>query len=157
MAPSPRVWLATFLTLVFLIGGMTGVVIDRVWLLRPRDGGPALIEPGRGRGPGMRGGGPGMQDPERVVSDLDELLTLTDDQESAILKILEGWRPRVQEVQNATRQQFIEMQRQLRQEIATTLTPEQRERFERTPVDQLDRGPRGGGGPDGRGPRGRGR
>ena len=154
MTPSPRVWLGTFLTLVFLIGAMTGVVIDRSWLLRPRDGGPAAI----GRGPGMRGGGPGMQmqNAERVVSDLDDALTLTEEQESAILKILEGWRPRVQELQNTTRQQFIDMQQQLRQEIATTLTPEQRQRFERTAFIQLDRGPRGGG-PEGRGPRGRGR
>ena len=157
MTPSTRVWLATFVALVFLVGGMAGVVVDRVWLLRPHDDGSSVMMGGRGRGSGMRGPGPGMQPPERVVADLDDLLALSEEQESAILKILEGWRPRVQELQNTARQQFIDMQRQLRQEIATTLTPDQRERFERTGIDQLDgRGPRGGG-PDGRGPRGRGR
>ena len=50
MTPSPRVWIATFAALVFLIGGLAGVMIDRAWLL-PRDA---------GRGGFARGGGPGM-------------------------------------------------------------------------------------------------
>lgn len=151
MTPSPRVWFATFVTLVFLIGGLAGVVVDRLWLT-PRAGVQGELfgwGRGSGRGPGP-GRGPGQmaQSPERVIADLDQQLTLTTDQETAILKILEAWRPRVQAIQESTRTQFQEMQQQLREEIAGTLTPEQRERFQQMGPGALE----GGRGPGGAGP-----
>jgi hypothetical protein len=134
--------------------------VDRLWLLPDRGsaGPPFGMGPGPGRGPGIGRGGSDLQSTERVVSDLDERLTLTSEQEAAIREVLERWRPRVQELQNATRQQFIDVQRQLREEITAMLTPEQRERFQQIGGGPFDggRGPRGMMDP-GRGPRGRGR
>jgi Spy/CpxP family protein refolding chaperone len=161
MRPSPRLWIASFVALVFLIGAVTGVFVDRLWLLADRGpaGPPFGMSPAAGRGPGIGRGGPDLQSTERVVSDLDERLTLTSEQEAAIRDVLERWRPRVQELQNATRQQFIDVQRQLRAEIGATLTPEQLQRFQQIGVGPLEggRGPRGGMMDPGRGPRGRGR
>jgi hypothetical protein len=152
MTPSTRVWIGTFVALVFLIGGMAGVVVDRMWLLPARV--PLGLGPGGGSGRG--GGGPGMQNPARIVADLDERLDLTADQEAAILQILEAWRPRVQEVQNSTRQRFVDMQRDLQTEIAKTLTADQAARFEKMGVPiGGPRGPRGGPGMGGRDGRGR--
>lgn len=152
MTPSPRVWIATFVALVFLIGGMAGVVVDRMWLLPSRGqfgGGP-------GGGPGPGRGGPGMQNPARIVDDLDRRLDLSADQEAAILKILESWRPRVQEVQDRTRKQFVDMQQELHAEIARMLTPDQAARFDAMGVPiGGGPGPRGGGGMRGREGRGR--
>lgn len=155
MTPSTRVWIGTFVALVFLIGAMAGFVVDRMWLLPSRV--PLGLGPGGGPGRGG-GGGPGMQNPARIVADLDERLDLTADQEAAILRILEAWRPRVQDVQDRTRQQFVDMQQELQAEIAKTLTAEQAERFEKMGV-QIGgpRGPRGGPGMGGREGRGRGR
>jgi hypothetical protein len=157
-------WIATFVALVFLIGGLAGVVVDRLWLLpshgidRPGLGlgfGPG---PGPGMGPGGgpgagRGLGPGMQNPARIVAELDERLGLSADQEEAILRILDDWRPRVQDLQNASRLQFTEMQQQLQAAIATTLTPDQAARLKEIglSVGGGGRGPRGGGGPGGGG------
>ena len=161
MTPSPRVWIGTFVALVFLIGAVTGVFVDRLWLLPDRGpvGPPFGMSPAPGSGPGVGRGGPDLQNTERVVSDLDQRLTLTGEQEAAIRDVLERWRPRVQELQNATRQQFIDVQRQLREEIAATLTPEQRERFQQIGGGPLEggRGPRGGMMNPERGPRGGGR
>ena len=157
MTPSSRVWIATSVALVFLIGGTAGVLVDRMWLLPARGvgrPGPVGVGPGGGPGPG-RGGGPGMQNPVRIVSDLDSRLDLTAEQEVAILEILEAWRPRVQDAQNATRQQFVELQQQLQAEIAKTLTADQAARFKdiEVPVGG-GRGPRGGLGTGGRTGRG---
>jgi hypothetical protein len=149
MTPSPRVWIATFVALVFVIGAMAGIVIDRTWLLPergPRSGlfgmgpgagggpgpGPGL-GPGGGRGPGSgpgrMGAGPALQNPDALVADLDRQLNLSDEQESAVRKILEDWRPRLQELQNTSRRQFNELQEQLLADIAKALTEEQAEKF----------------------------
>ena len=157
MPPSPRLWIATFVALVFLIGGLAGVVVDRLWLTPSSWPQGQGFGPGSGRGPGPGPGrGPGqiVQSPERVIEDLDQQLALTPDQEASILRILEESRPRVREVQEATRNQFVEMQQKLRAEIAGVLTPEQRERFQQMGPGALEggRGPGGGAGP-GRGMR----
>ena len=172
MTPSPRIWFATFAALVFLIGGLAGVVVDRQWLL-PRDtGAPLLPGPGAGRGLGLgpgggmgpgaglglgqgaglgRGGGPllqGMQGPERVIADLDGALTLTADQKAAIRKILDNFRPRVQALQDTARDEFVAAQAQLHEAIAGTLTPDQAKRFDEISAPLLEGGrggPRGGG------------
>jgi uncharacterized membrane protein len=157
MMPSPRLWFATFASLVFLIGALAGVVVDRAWLL-PRPGAnPPAIGPGRGMGPGGgagmglgRGGGPLMQGPERVIADLDNELNLTTEQETAIRKILDAWRPRVQALQNTARNEFVSAQEQLHAEIAKTLTPDQAKRFEDMSARVLQ-GPRGMGQGRGRG------
>ncbi len=161
MTPSPRIWFATFAALVFLIGGLAGVVIDRAWLL-PRGGGnPLGLGPGRGMGPGggaglglgRNGGTPLTQGPDRVLADLDDELALTADQKIAIRKILDEWRPRVQELQNTARTEFVSAQEQLHAEIAKTLTADQARRFQELSTRLLEggRGPRGMGQGRGRG------
>ena len=163
MTPSPRVWIATFVALVFVMGGLAGVVVDRLWLLPSRGmdrpglglgpgrGGPGMgggqgLGPGGGQGPGSRNGGPAMQNPARVVAELDDQLDLTPDQEASILKILEDWRPRIQELQSTSRQQFMALQEQLQADIARTLTPDQAERLKTMGMRVGGGGgPRGGG------------
>ena len=168
MTPSPRLWIATSAALVFLIGGLSGVVVDRVWLAP--EIGAGRMGPGRGMGPGAgMGMGPGRslgpiaQNPAHVVADLDAELDLTPDQESAILKILDAWRPRVQALQAEARESFVTAQEQLHQEIAKALSEDQAKRFEAMSARLLQggRGPGGGGpgpgpGPGGGGRRGRG-
>ncbi len=51
--PTAKVWIATFIALVFSIGLMAGVVIERLVLH------PAESRDGRGPGGGGRRGGPG--------------------------------------------------------------------------------------------------
>jgi uncharacterized membrane protein len=162
MTPSPRIWFATFAALVFVIGGLAGVVVDRQWLL-PRGAGAPPVQglgqgPGRGMGPGGglgigRGGGPLLQGPDRVIADLDGALKLTADQKDAIRKILDDWRPRVQALQDTAREEFVSAQAKLHADIAGTLTPEQAKRFEALSAPLLEggRGPRGGGMGRGRG------
>jgi hypothetical protein len=164
MTPSPRIWIVTFAALVFLIGGLAGIVADRTWLLPngvPRQTlgpGPGA---GGGRGPGPgRGGGPlVVQGPERVIADLNNELSLSADQQTAIRAILEAWRPRVQALQNTARAEFATAQQELHAEISKTLTPEQAARFREISSQLLlqgGRGPGGGAGlgpPPGRGPR----
>jgi uncharacterized membrane protein len=145
------VWFLTFAALVFLIGGLAGVVVDRSLLLPRGAGAPGLgLGPGRGMGPGGgmglgpgmgRGlGGPIVQGPERVIADLDAALTLTGDQKDAIRKILDAWRPRVQQLQDTAREEFVTAQTQLHAEIAKTLTPDQAKRFEEISAPLLEGG-----------------
>lgn len=154
MTPSPRLWFATFAALVFLIGGLAGVVVDRTWLA-PRPGrlaagpGPGLGL-GRGQGPGAglgRGGSPMLESPDRVIDDLDRTLVLTAEQKTAIRKILDDWRPRIQTLQDKARDEFVTAQADLHAEIAKALTPEQAKRFQNLSAPLLEggRGPRGGG------------
>lgn len=169
MTPSPRIWIATAATLIFLIGALAGVVVDRTLLLPadqgrfgfargggpgmgPGGGGPGMgpgggpgLGPGRGPGPGAGRGNMLVQSPERVVADLDNELNLKPDQEAAILKIVEDWRPRVQALQENARKEFVSTQQALHTEIARTLTPEQAKRFE-TMSQRMIEGGRGRGG-----------
>jgi len=123
MIRGSRLWFAAFVVLVFAIGGLTGIVVDRAWWRGPGD-------PRQGGGPGIgRLFGPAGQNPDRLVAELDAELSLSADQEAAIRKILDEWRPRMQELQSNARQQFVDAQRTLEDAIAATLTPEQTERF----------------------------
>ena len=167
MTPSPRTWVVTFSALVFLIGALAGVVVDRSWLL-PRDAGVTTVPARGGRGMGPGGGmalgvgpgrGPVLQPPDRVIADLDNELHLTADQQTAIRKILDDWRPRVQVLQDSARQEFVAAQEQLIGEIAKTLTTNQAKRFQEISPQIVNggRGPRGMGPGPGAGRGGRGR
>src|SRR6185436_5487770 len=110
-SPTPRVWLATFVALVFTIGVLAGVVVERSWLHPAfvggrggpqRGGGPGGPGgPGRGQdgrgpegrgGPGGRGGGRGGPmfgpPPQQYVEDLTKEVKLTDAQQAEVLKLL---------------------------------------------------------------------
>jgi Spy/CpxP family protein refolding chaperone len=133
MTVTPRLWLATFLALVFMVGVSAGVWIDRVWLDdRPGFGrGPGPGGPGReggrgGRGPGGPMGGP---PPERLIADLDRELDLNETQEQQIRQILDAQRATIQQLQNESRERFNAMQRDLDTAIAAVLTPDQVTKF----------------------------
>ena len=146
MTVTPRVWLATFVALVFMVGVSAGVWIERVWLDdRPgfmRGPGPG---PGREGGRGGRGpGGPPGPPPERLVADLDRALDLSDAQENQIRQILESQRATIQQLQNESRERFTAMQRDLDAAIAAVLTPEQSAKFKDWASRERSGPPRGG-------------
>lgn len=146
MTVSPRVWLVTFVSLVFVIGMSAGVLVDRTWLIR--DARPFRQGPG-GRGPGGPGG-PGRGLPpligpssDRLIEDLDNELQLTADQRQKIQLILEAHRPQVRALQDDARKKFTDEQKKLQDEIAATLANDQATRFR----DLMARRPPEPGGP----------
>jgi Spy/CpxP family protein refolding chaperone len=145
MTVSPRAWLATFVALVLLIGVSAGVLIDRVWLVRPRPPGALLI--GGPLGPG----GPGGPAPPQLVDQLDRRLHLTPEQRRQILSILETHRPRVRQLLTDARDRFVAEQDALMAEINAVLTPEQATRLRELLMRRRPLQPgRGRGGPPGR-------
>lgn len=145
--PTTKVWIATFIALVFSIGLMAGVVIERL-VLHPaesrvgrgpgegRIGGPGGR--GRGGGPGGPGGpvGPGGPDgprfgppPSQYVNELSAQVQLSDQQRADILALLQAQETRLGELQTEARRMFIEEQQALHERIAALLTPEQAETF----------------------------
>lgn len=154
--PTTKVWIATFIALVFSIGLMAGVVIERL-VLHPaesrvgrgpgegRIGGPGGR--GRGGGPGGPGGlagpvgpdgpgGPGGPGgprfgppPSQYVNELSAQVQLSDQQRADILALLQAQETRLGELQTEARRMFIEEQQALHERIAALLTPEQAETF----------------------------
>jgi hypothetical protein len=136
-----RWWFVAFLTLVFLAGGFSGVLLDRLWLTR---GGPAPGAPGPF----------GRVVVDRSVQRLDRQLDLSADQERELATVIERWVQRAALLQVEARERFRTEQAALRRDIEEVLTAEQIERFRQMTLEGL--GGRLGGGPaDGRG-RGRG-
>ena len=152
-SPTPRVWLATFVALVFTIGVLTGVVVERSWLHPTFVGGRGGPQrggspggpggPGRGspdgRGPdgrgdrGGRGGGRGGPmfgpPPQQYVEDLSKEVKLTDAQQAEVLKLLQDQETRLRTMQDEARATFIREQEALHDKIAAVLTPEQATAF----------------------------
>lgn len=151
--PSPRVWLATFMTLVFTIGLLGGIVLERTVLHRgpgsrvlgPGFGGPdgpARVQGSRGPGgPGSRGmggpGGPGRgrggpmfgPPPGEFVDALGRAVDLTDAQRAEVLTLLQAQEARLQQMQEEARRVFIQEQADLHDRIAAVMTPEQATAF----------------------------
>lgn len=155
---SPRVWLIAFVTLVFAIGLSAGVLVDRTVFSRR-----ATPPPGGGRGGPIGLYGPIGPPPERYVADLARQLDLDAAQRERILAILDERRPRIQQLQQTAREQFVTEQQALFSAIAAELTPAQQGLFETLTERQRGGGrggrdggrSRGGGaGPRGDGPRG---
>src|SRR5688572_19470237 len=158
--PTPRVWLATFVGLVFTIGVLTGIVVDRSWLNptfteRRGPGGPGRGGPD-GRGPDGRGGrgpgGPGRggpmfgPPPQQYVEELSKDVKLTDAQQAEVLKLLQTQETRLRAMQEDARATFIREQEGLHDKIAALLTPEQAAAFRTWVTSRTGRG-RGGGPP----------
>lgn len=165
--PSPRVWVATFVGLVFTIGVLTGVVVERTWLHRGfasgpggpiRSGGPGGPG-GPGRGTGRGPGGPGRggpmfgPPPQQYVEDLARDVKLTEAQQAEVLKLLEAQETRLRTMQDEARTVFIREQEGLHDRIAAVLTPEQATAFRAWVTNRTGRRgggpgpPRGQGGP----------
>lgn len=118
-----RLWFAAFVLVVFVMGLAAGMAIDRF----TRFGAP---QPPFARGP--LGGRPPSAAflVDRVGRDLD----LTADQRQQLGAVLQRNRERMQAFQATTREEFVNLRRQLDAEIRAILTPEQREKFDRRPV-----------------------
>jgi Spy/CpxP family protein refolding chaperone len=160
--PSPRVWLVTFVTLVFTIGLLAGIVLERTVLHRSgpalRGSGPTVGGPGGpgGRGGPSRGGGPGGQSgrgqgrggpmfgppPTQYVEDLSREVQLTDEQRTAIVALLRAQEAHLQQMQEEARQVFIQEQEGLHDRIAAVLTAEQAAAFRTWVTRRI--GPRSG-------------
>lgn len=119
-----KIWFSLFILAVFCVGLAAGVVIDRRLGPRPPFGPPWFGGPG---GPGRPGGPP----PPRLIDRLDRELDLSDEQVTAVQKIFEGRRDRLERVQNEMRQRAEQEQRELQAEIRKVLTPEQQQRFDK--------------------------
>ena len=159
--PTPRVWLATFVALVFSIGLLSGIVVERTWLHPAftggrggpqRSGGPGGPGgPGRdGRGgPLGRGGGRGGPlfgpPPQQYVEDLSKEVKLTDAQQAEVLKLLQAQETRLRTMQEDARSTFVREQEALHDKIAALLTPEQATAFRAWVTTRTGR--RGGPGP----------
>lgn len=151
MTTTSKMWLAAFASLVFATGALTGVLVDRRWRAAAGaelPGGPAVFD-----GPGPRGRAAGAAPADVVEVTLNRLtrvLALGDDQRTRMRDILERREARIRTAQAQARQQFVDEQQTLQQEIDAVLTPDQRERFQAMRGRLL--GPAGGRGPFGRGP-----
>jgi hypothetical protein len=143
-----RLWLAAFVGLVFTIGVLVGVVVERSWLhpafVGGRTGGPGMSKgggpggpggPGRGSGRGDRGGGPGRggpmfgPPPQEYVTALTREVQLTETQQAEVLKLLEAQETRLRAMQEDARAVFIKEQEGLHDRIAASLTTEQAKAF----------------------------
>lgn len=129
------VWLAVFVTLVFVAGVATGLVVG------PRLLGPAgsrLMQPWR---PGAGPAGdvlPGPVMPQPLVRRLASELQLDAEQQKKLEDVFATRRERLLGFSREARERFEAEQRELRREITGILTPEQQARFERW----LERTPR---------------
>ncbi len=155
--PTPRVWIATFVGLVFTIGVLTGVVVERTWLHsafvsgsgnQARGGGPG--GPGRsggmGRGGGAVRGGPMFgPPPQQYVTELSNEVRLTESQRSDILALLEAQKARLSTMQDEARKVFLAEQETLHDKIAALLTPDQATAFRAWVATRTGRGGWGGG------------
>lgn len=160
--PTPRVWLATFVGLVFTIGVLTGIVVDRSWLNPAFTGGRGGPErfggpggPGRGgpdgrgldgRGGRGPGGGPGRggpmfgPPPQQYVEELSKEVKLTDAQQAEVLNLLQTQETRLRAMQEDARSTFIREQEGLHDKIAGLLTPDQAAAFRTWVTKRTGRG-----------------
>ncbi|MFO7302531.1 MAG: hypothetical protein DIU54_008975 [Acidobacteriota bacterium] len=135
MMSASRWWFAAFVVAVFLAGTSVGVIVDRVWLL-PR---PAGIGAGVGLRPAPAGrgatAGRGAVAAESLVDRnlrrMQARLELTDAQTEQVRPLLDAWLQRIAILQRTTREQLLDETRQLEQQLADVLTPEQLTRFSR--------------------------
>jgi Spy/CpxP family protein refolding chaperone len=127
---------ATIIVVVaFIAGLLVGAVADRIWLFR-HGGGPE-------RHRGMMA--------ERIVERLSHELDLNAQQKQQVATIVAGHGKRIEAVWSNVRPQIRQEIDATNREIATVLTPQQREKFEKL---RMKLGPRRGPGGPGGGPPG---
>lgn len=124
MTTPMRWWFGAFVVAVFLAGTSVGVIVDRVWLL-PR---------GAGVRPAAAMNRPAGQAPLDGIVDanmrrLRSRLQLTDAQVDSIRPMVESWQQRIAALQRTTRDELLREVDRLEQDVATVLTPEQRDRL----------------------------
>ena len=110
-----QVWL--IFLLVFGLGGLTGISLDRVYLNRYAAQRPPFH------------GGPGRGGPRRMLERMKQDLSLTDQQAEAIQKIFEESRKEGQSRLDAC-PGFKEARQRTQERIRAVLTPEQQKKYE---------------------------
>ncbi len=75
--------------------------------------------------------------PRHITSKLTHELTLTEQQQTDILAILQVHNEKMQAAHESTRTLFTELSQAMRQEVSSQLTPEQQERY-RLVLERLD-------------------
>jgi Spy/CpxP family protein refolding chaperone len=128
MTSANRLWLAIFVLVVFVTGAFAGALVDRRWRVPEPSAETMVPSPER---PGMRGRGaePG-EIAQRNTARLERALNLTPEQRGRVLDILQRRQARLRQLQEESRQLFVDEQRTLQDEISAVLTPEQRDRFQ---------------------------
>lgn len=132
-----RVWFALFVLAVFCLGGAAGIFVG-ARMERPARAWRGGVE-GRGPDIGSRGGAPAGPPPGVMLERLTRQLDLDQVQREQVRAVLESSRERLEGLQREARERFGNEQRTLREEIRKVLTPEQRERFERS-LERRQRG-----------------
>jgi hypothetical protein len=132
-----KIWFALFTLAVFCLGGASGIVIGRRMgppphtrgffglgrgPMRGPGGGPAGFAPGEGRGAPL---------PADLVNRLTRDLQLDGTQQTALKKILDERRGRLEQVHREARQRFEQEQRELHDAIRGILRPDQQQAFDR--------------------------
>ncbi len=110
-----QVWM--IFLLVFGLGGLTGVSLDRIYLSRNAAQRPPFH------------GGPGRGGPRRMLEKMKQDLNLTDDQAEAIHKIFEESRKEGQSKLDEC-PGFKEARQRTQERIRAVLTTEQQKKFE---------------------------
>jgi hypothetical protein len=136
MADNRPIWFASFVLIVFCLGGLLGFRLGTH--LPPPDRPFAMGGPGF---PGGRGG-PGQLPPD-LIRQLTRELQLDTTQQEQVQKILEDRRGRLDQVHQEARQRFDKETRELHDAIRAVLRPDQQQSFD-TFLER--RGPRGRGG-----------
>jgi uncharacterized membrane protein len=136
-----RIWFASFVLAVFILGGATGFIVARhppPFSARPGFADDGLPD-GPGRGPGRRGGpplfgrgGPGPDGlPPEMANRLANELQLDDAQRTRLRQVLDDHRAKFEQVHRDARERFDAEQRELFDAIRAVLRPDQVQRFDR--------------------------
>jgi hypothetical protein len=133
MADNRPIWFASFVLVVFCLGGIAGYRLGS-HMPPPRPEGPGIFGgrggPGRGGPPFGRGlGGPPPLPPD-LVNRLSSELDLDATQQDQLKKILADRRDRLDAVHREARERFDKEQRELHTAIRAVLRPEQQTRFD---------------------------
>ncbi len=113
-----QVWL--LILVVFVLGGVTGASLDRLYLQKQNPG-----RFGQG-GPG----GPGWRGRQQMLDDMKRELNLSDDQVTTIRGIFDEMRKEFSPKRISECPGFKEMREKTRERILTTLTPDQQKRYD---------------------------
>lgn len=141
-----RIWFATFVLVVFCLGGVIGFRVGtHMPMSRPGGSGPGMFSrgggPGRGGPPFGRGQMPPL--PPELVGELSRELELDAAQQDQVKKILEQRRDRFDQVHRDAQARFEQEQRDLHAAIRGVLREDQQQRFEQFLDSRRGRG-RGG-------------